>query len=314
MRFKKKLLSIVVPMFNEEESVVETIKRLLRVQENLFREINVELLFIDDGCTDKTFTHLRFFAEQNPSIKIISLSRNFGHQIAITAGIDLASGDYVAVIDGDLQDPPELIPDMLKLAMTDFDIVYGKRRSRAGETFFKKLTALAFYKFLKYMCEVDIPANTGDFRLISRRVVNVLKQMRERHRFIRGMIPWIGFKSVPIEYDRNERFSGETKYSLKKMIDLAVDAILSFSSKPLQIAIRLGLYTICAGLAGSGVMLYLKIFTNIAVPGLTAILLTIVFFGGIQIFLIGCIGQYIAKVFEENKGRPLYVVAETINI
>jgi dolichol-phosphate mannosyltransferase len=223
-------------------------------------------------------------------------------------------GDYVAVIDADLQDPPELIADMYRLALTGFDVVYGKRRARAGETLFKKATAAAFYRLLNYMCEIDIPSDTGDFRLMSRKVVESFKQLRERHRFVRGMVPWLGYKAVPLEYDRAERFAGETKYPLSKMLLFATNAILSFSSKPLTMAIRLGFMTIFVGLAGGAYMLYLKLFTSIPVPGLTAILLSIALFSGVQILLIGVVGEYIARIFEEIKGRPLYLVAETINI
>ena len=310
----KKLLSIVVPVFNEEESITETVKRLIDLQDNLAQEIDVELVFVDDGSKDRSLSLLKSIAENTASVKVISFSRNFGHQIAITAGIDLAAGDYVAVIDADLQDPPELIADMYRMALTGFDVVYGKRRSRANETIFKKATAASFYRLLNYMCEIDIPTDTGDFRLMSRKVVDAFKQLRERHRFVRGMVPWLGYKSVPLEYDRAERFAGETKYPFRKMLAFATTAILSFSSKPLTMAIRLGFFTIFAGLAGGGYMLYLKLFTNIPVPGLTAILLSIVLFSGVQILLIGVVGEYIARIFEEVKGRPLYLIAETINI
>jgi glycosyltransferase involved in cell wall biosynthesis len=311
---QKNLLSIICPVFSEEESISETVKRLQKLRGDLASEVEVELIFVDDGSKDKTLVYLRGFAENNSNLKVISLSRNFGHQIAITAGIDLASGDFVAVIDGDLQDPPELIAEMYRKALTGFDVVYGKRRTRAGETIFKKATAAGFYRLLNYMCEIEIPTDTGDFRLMSRKVVDAFKQMRERHRFVRGMIPWLGFKSLPLEYDREERFAGETKYPLKKMLAFAINAILSFSSKPLTIAIRLGIITIIAGLSGSAYMLYLKFFTSIPVPGLTAILLSIVLFGGVQILLIGVVGEYIARIFEEVKGRPLYLVSEIINI
>jgi polyisoprenyl-phosphate glycosyltransferase len=309
-----KLLSVVVPVYNEEETIAEAIKRLQDFQLSLASEISVELIFVSDGCQDNSLVLLRAFAEANPLIKIISFSRNFGHQIAITAGIDMAAGDYVAVIDADLQDPPELIADMYRMALTGFDVVYGKRRSRAGETVFKKATAAAFYRLLNYMCEIDIPSDTGDFRLMSRKVVDAFKPMRERHRFVRGMVPWLGFKSTPIEYDRAERFAGTTKYPLRKMLDFATNAILSFSSKPLAVAVRLGFVTIMAALAGGLYMLYLKLFTNTPVPGLTSILLTIVMLGGMQIMLIGVVGAYIARIFEEVKGRPLYVIDETINM
>lgn len=311
---EKNLLSIVVPVFNEEESIAESVRRLLALREKLSSEIDVELIFVDDGSKDRSLSLLRSFAEQTASVKVISFSRNFGHQIAITAGIDLAVGDYVSVIDADLQDPPELIEDMYRLALTGFDVVYGKRRSRAGESAFKKMTASAFYRLLNYMCEIDIPADTGDFRLMSRRVVEVFKQLREHHRFVRGMVPWLGFRSMPLEYDRAERYAGETKYPLSKMLVFATNAILSFSSKPLTMAIRLGFLTIFAGFFGGAYMLYLKLFTDVPIPGLTAILLTIVIFSGVQILLIGVVGEYIARIFEEVKRRPLYLVAETINI
>jgi glycosyltransferase involved in cell wall biosynthesis len=310
---EKKLLSIVVPVFNEEESITETVKRLQKLQADLAQEINVELIFVDDGCKDATLPNLRTFAEHNTNVKVISLSRNFGHQIAITAGIDLALGDYVAVIDGDLQDPPELIAEMYRKALTGFDVVYGKRRTRAGETIFKRVTAAGFYRLVNFMCEIDIPTDTGDFRLMSRKVVDAFKQMRERHRFVRGMVPWLGYKSISLEYDRAKRFAGETKYPLSKMLSFATNAILSFSSKPLTLAIRLGLVTICTGILSGIYMLYLKIFTNTPIPGLTAVLLSIVIFSGVQILLIGIIGEYIARIFEEIKARPLYLVSETIN-
>ncbi len=314
MLHNRHLLSIVVPVFNEEESITETVRRLIDLRAELAHEVEVELLFVDDGSKDRTLLLLRQMAEGNGFIKTISFSRNFGHQIAITAGIDMAQGNFVAVIDADLQDPPELIADMYRIALTGVDVVYGKRRSRAGETIFKKVTAAAFYRLLNYMCEMDIPTDTGDFRLMSRKVVDAFKQMRERHRFVRGMVPWLGFKSASLEYDRAERFAGETKYPLKKMLAFATNAILSFSSKPLTLAIRLGVFTICIGLMGGLYMLYLKLFTIVPVPGLTAILLSIVVFSGVQILLIGVMGEYIARIFEEIKGRPLYLVAESINI
>jgi len=311
---EKQLLSIVVPVYNEEESIAETVERLQKLRHSLAQEISVELVFVDDGSKDKSLAHLRSVAAQDHGMKVVSFSRNFGHQIAITAGIDMAAGDYVAVIDADLQDPPELIADMYRMALTGFDVVYGKRRSRAGETLFKKTTAAAFYRILNYFCEIDIPSDTGDFRLMSRKVVDAFKQLRERHRFVRGMVPWLGYRSAPLEYDRAERFAGDTKYPLRKMLAFAVNAMLSFSSKPLTMAIRIGFMTILAGLAGGVYMFYLKMFTDIPVPGLTAILLSIILFSGIQILLIGVVGEYIARIFEEIKGRPLYLVAETINI
>lgn len=307
-------LSVVVPVFNEQESLPETLSRLAALRERHLNEVMFDFVLVDDGSSDGSLSALREASRQHAHFKVISLSRNFGHQIAITAGLDHADGDFVAVIDADLQDPPELIYDMYKLALTGYDVVYGKRRSRAGETAFKKSTAVLFYRLIRYMCELDIPADTGDFRLMSRRAVNSLNSMRERHRFVRGMVPWMGYPSAPLEYDRAERFAGETKFPLRKMMSFAVNAILSFSSKPLTLAIRAGLFTTLAGLLGGAYMLYLKLFTNIVVPGLTAILLSIAIFGGFQILLIGLVGEYIARIFEEVKGRPLYLVGEKINI
>lgn len=314
MLCEKHLLTIVVPVFNEEESIGETLSQLLALRSYLFQKVEVEFLFVDDGSTDKSLLKLRTAAEENECVKVVSFSRNFGHQIAITAGIDLARGDFVAVIDADLQDPPELIADMYRIACGGADVVYGKRRSRAGETVFKKATAAFFYRLLNYMCEIEIPADTGDFRLMNRKIVDAFKKMRERHRFVRGMVPWLGFKSVALEYDRSERFAGETKYPLKKMLAFAMNAILSFSSKPLALAVRLGLVTISIGVVGGLYMLYLKLFTATPIPGLTTILLSIVVFSGVQVLLIGLVGEYIARIFEEIKGRPLYLISESINI
>lgn len=311
---EKDLLSIVVPVFNEEESISETVKRLQKLRDHLAEEINIELVFVDDGCIDNSLSILLNSANQNSHVKVISLSRNFGHQIAITAGIDAAKGDYVAVIDADLQDPPELIVEMYRKALEGYDVVYGKRSSRAGETRFKKLTAAGFYRFLNYMCEINIPIDTGDFRLMSRKVVDAFMEMRERHRFVRGMVPWLGYKSIALEYDRAERYAGKTKYPLKSMLSFAANAIFSFSTKPLTLAIRFGLLTIFLGALGGIYMLYLKLFTNIPVPGLTAVLLAIMLFSGVQILLVGVVGEYIARIFEEIKGRPLYIVTETVNI
>jgi glycosyltransferase involved in cell wall biosynthesis len=307
------LISVVIPVFNEEESILETVRRLLAVRDRMVDEADLEFIFVDDGSHDRSLILLRGVASTTHCVKVVSFSRNFGHQIAITAGIDIARGDYVAVIDADLQDPPELIREMYRLACSGFDVVYGKRRSRAGETPFKKISAAIFYRVLSYMCDVAIPVDTGDFRLMSRRSVDAFVQLRERHRFVRGMVPWIGFKTAPLEYDRAERYAGETKYPLSKMMSFAANAILSFSRKPLKIATRLGFLTIGAGAALGAFMLYLKLVTNVPVPGLTAVILTVVVFGGVQILLIGLVGEYIARIFEEVKGRPLYVVAEKIN-
>ncbi len=308
------ILSIVVPIFNEQESIPELIRRLEGLRKRLSPELDVKFIFVDDGSTDESQSMLMGLANKHEFVKLISFSRNFGHQIAITAGIDHAEGDYVAIIDGDLQDPPELIEDMYKLAQQGYDLVYGRRRSRSGETWFKKISATVFYRLLSYMCDIDIPYDTGDFRLMSRKVAGAFRSLRERHRFVRGMVPWIGFNSVALEYDRDQRYAGQTKYPLRKMISFAATAILSFSRKPLTIATRIGVITVVVGLVGALYMLYLKLFTGTPVPGLTAILTTIVIFGGMQIFLIGLVGEYIARIFEEVKGRPLYIIDQTRNL
>ena len=307
-------LSIVVPVFNEEETINETVRRLKIVQNSISNYLKIDIVFVDDGSVDRTLQILREIANIDPSCKIISFSRNFGHQIAITAGIDSCVSDYVAIIDADLQDPPELIVQMYAMAKKGYDVVYGKRRKRAGETIFKRVTAALFYRILSYFCEINIPTDTGDFRLMSKRSVDEFKKLKEKHRFVRGMVPWVGFKSIACEYDRAERFAGETKYPLRKMIAFAANAIFSFSKRPLTIATSIGFVSILIGMIWACYLLYLKLFTNIPIEGMTAILITIIFFAEIQILLIGLMGEYIARIFEEVKGRPLYVVAEKINI
>jgi dolichol-phosphate mannosyltransferase len=277
-------------------------------------DVSTNFIFVNDGSRDNSFEILRAASADNSSVKVISFSRNFGHQAAITAGIKASNGDWVAIIDGDLQDPPELIGDMLLLAESGYDVVYGQRKSRAGETWFKKFTAASFYKLLSHLCEIPIPRDTGDFRLMSRRAVDAFNSLNEKHRFVRGMVPWIGFPSIALKYDRSARFAGETKYPLKKMVSFAFNAILSFSSKPLTIAIRLGLIIIFLAVLWAIYAVYVRFFSHEALPGFTAILVAITFFSGVQIFLIGIVGEYIGKIFEEVKGRPIYVISETINI
>lgn len=308
-------LEIVAPVYNEEEVLPETLSRFNLLRQNLAdKNIDVSFIFVDDGSNDSTLEILRNASINQSHLKVLSLSRNFGHQFALTAGLDHADADYIVIIDADLQDPPELIPDMLNLARKGYQNVYGKRRSRQSETRFKKITASLFYQFLSYMSDTKIPANTGDFRLITKSVHKAFCSMRERHRFIRGMIPWIGFKAVAFHYDREKRFAGKTKFPFSKMFAFANNAIFSFSTKPILLATRLGLVTISLGFVGSFYILYLKIFTDIPVPGLTATLTSLSIFSGIQILLIGMIGSYVARIFEENKGRPLYVVNETHNV
>lgn len=309
---EKTTLDIIIPVYNEEECIDELLSRLFKLKKEL-DELEIRFIFVNDGSKDRTFEILKRYAESNKDIKIINFSRNFGHQIAVTAGLDFANADYIAIIDADLQDPPELIKDMYYKAKEGFDVVYGKRISRKGETFFKKATAKLFYKFISKMCEIDIPEDTGDFRLISKRVLKNLKNMREKHRFIRGMIPWVGFKSTPFYYHRDERYAGQTKYPFKKMLKFALDAIFSFSNTPLRIATQLGFYIILTGILGALLMLYLRFFTKYNVPGITAVIITIIIMSGVQIFMLGIIGEYVGRIFEESKNRPLYIIGETVN-
>lgn len=310
---KKERLDVVIPVYNEEECIEELLRRLFKLKEN-FVDVEISFIFVNDGSKDRTLEILRQTAIDNNFVKVISFSRNFGHQIAVTAGLDYADADYVVIIDADLQDPPELIKDMYYKAKEGYDIVYGKRLSRKGETFFKKFTAKLFYRFLSKMCEIEIPEDTGDFRLISKRVLDAVKEMKEKHRFLRGMIPWVGFRSTPFYYHRDERFAGVTKYPFKKMLKFALDAIFSFSNTPLRIAIHIGFYIILFGFFGALLMLYLRFFTAYTVPGITAVILTIIIMSGVQIIMLGIIGEYIGRIFEESKRRPLYIIAEYINV
>lgn len=310
----KQLLTVVVPVFNEEPCLAALFARLQAVRAQLADQVRVELLFVDDGSRDHSLAMLTALALEHEHVQVISFSRNFGHQIAVTAGIDHARGDWVALIDADLQDPPELLGPMLAAAREGFDVVYGQRQSRKGEGLFKKATAALFYRALSYLCDVPIPRDTGDFRIMSRKVVNVLVRMRERHRFIRGMVPWIGFKSRAFLYDRDPRFAGETKYPLAKMIKFAGNAIFSFSARPLAMATQFGLCAVAFGVCGALYILYAKLYANYPIPGVATIVTALTFFGGVQTLLLGILGEYVGRMFEEAKARPLYIVAERKNL
>lgn len=306
-------VSIVIPLYNEEEVVSETVARLKPLKDVYPAGWVQELIFVDDGSTDKTLEYLQaLLKDVDCKHQVICLARNFGHQLALTAGLDHAHGEYVAAIDADLQDPPEKIPEMLNIALQGYDIVHGERSSRAGETAFKKASAKVFYRLLNAMSDVEMPKDIGDFRLISYRVAEDLRGMRERHRYVRGMIPWLGYKSFALRYDRQARFAGETKYPLKKMIGLAFDAALSFSTRPLDLALRFGLLLTLIGFVGLTYATYLRFTTDAFAAGLVSIMFLIAFFSGIQIALIGLVGVYVARIFEEVKDRPLYVVSRIL--
>lgn len=310
---EKERLEIIVPIYNEESCIDELLRRLMALKQKV-DYLDVGFIFVNDGSKDKSLEILHGYADRYDFVKVIDFSRNFGHQMAVTAGLDYADADYIAIIDADLQDPPELIEDMYKKAKEGYDVVYGKRSARKGETFFKKITAKMFYRFISKMCDTEIPADAGDFRLINRRVSEAIKQMRERHRFIRGMVPWVGFKSTPILYERDERYAGETKYPLRKMVKFALDAIFSFSNTPLRISIYAGLGIVGFGIVGALLILYLRLFTTFTVPGISAVIMTIIIMSGFQIIMLGIIGEYVGRIFEENKKRPLYIVSQIKNL
>lgn len=304
------MISVIVPLYNEEEVIAESYKRLTSVMQGMGEEY--ELVFINDGSRDKTAQLTADIAEKDKHVRLICFSRNFGHQIAITAGMDYAKGDAVVIIDADLQDPPEVIPLMVEKWKEGYHVVYGKRTKRHGETMFKKVTAKVFYRFLQRMTQVDIPTDTGDFRLIDRKVCDAMKKLREQNRYVRGLVSWVGFKQYALEYVRDERFAGETKYPLKKMIRLAMDGIASFSYKPLKLATMVGF-----ALTGISFLYLLfvvlqKLFGTPTVAGWASILAVQLFFNGVILIILGIIGSYIGRIYEESKGRPLYIVQEEI--
>ncbi len=309
---EKTVCSVVVPVYNEELVIRETYKRLKAVMDKLGR--TYEIIFVNDGSRDATVQLANEICDNDPHVKFLNFSRNFGHQLAITAGMDYSCGDAIVVIDADLQDPPEVIPLMLQKWDEGFDVVYGKRIKRTGDSLFKRITAKIFYRFLRSMTEVDIPVDTGDFRLIDRKVCEALKKVNERSRYIRGIISWLGFKQTGVEFEREKRFAGETKYPLKKMIRFAFDAIASFSYKPLKLASYAGISISALSFIYLLIVLYQGIFTNNTVSGWASTLAVSLFFNGIVLIILGIIGGYIGRIYDEVKGRPLYIVRETRNI
>lgn len=305
------IISIVIPVYYEEEVVRACYDALLEViKKNAWQ---YELIFVNDGSKDRTLTLLKEIASQDEQVKIIDFSRNFGHQIAITAGIFHSQGDATVIIDADLQDPPCVIEELVGKWQEGYDVVYAKRRKRKGEKVFKLVTAKCFYRFLHFMSDVEIPMDTGDFRLMDRKVVEAFKKMPERNRFVRGMVSWIGFDQTFIEYDREERLAGKTKYPLKKMLHFASDGIISFSTKPLKIVRSLGGLTILIAIILLIYSLVSKYILNSAITGWTSLMVAITFFSGVQLFSIGLLGEYIGRIYDESKGRPLYFINEKIN-
>ncbi|KUO96942.1 glycosyltransferase [Ferroacidibacillus organovorans] len=304
-------VSVVIPAYNEELVIEETCSRLIRVMDQL--HFPYELLFVNDGSRDNTYRILERLAGEIPNVKVLDFSRNFGHQIAVTAGIDHAVGDVVILIDADLQDPPELIADFLEKWREGYDVVYAVRMRREGETWFKRLTAKLFYRMLRKMTEIEIPVDTGDFRLMDRSVVESLRTIKEKHRFIRGLVSWVGFRQIGVPYERAERFAGESKYPLRKMLKFSLDGITSFSFRPLQWASKLGMASSGIGFLFILVLLYLKIFTTLTIQGWTSLMVVVLFLGGIQLFMLGVLGEYIGRIYDEVRDRPLYLIRERKN-
>ena len=305
------LLSIVVPCFNEDAVLGEFNRSIIAVLEQL-AEITFEIIYTDDGSDDQTPAILRQLQASDPRVRVVSLSRNFGHQLAVTAGLEHASGDAVVIIDADLQDPPEVIPEMIERWRDGYQVVYGLRAKRAGETTFKRWTAKVFYRFINRLSEIEIPLDVGDFRLLDRKVVDALLAMPERDRFLRGMVSWIGFKQVAVIYDRAPRRAGQSKYPLMKMLRFAVDSVISFSFVPLRLAIWVGFGAIAASILGIVYALVIRLYTTTWVRGWASIFTAVLFLGGVQLITLGIVGEYVGRIYAEVKLRPLYVVRERL--
>ena len=309
-----KKISVVIPMYYEEDVANECYNRTKKVLNGL-EDYDHEIIFVNDGSKDKTLPILKEIATKDEKAKVISFSRNFGHQAAVTAGLKFVTGDCILIIDSDMQDPPELLVDMLKLWEDGNEVIYAKRKTRKGESKFKLMTAKMFYKVLNNLSDVEIPKDTGDFRLVDRKVVDVINSMPEHNKFLRGLFSWVGFKQEPIEYERQERFAGKTKYPLKKMLKLASDGIISFSTKPLKIIGGIGIASIFISfiLLIYAILSYIFKWNNLA-SGWTSLMVAITFFAGVQLVSIWMISEYIARIYDDTKQRPEYIINEKINI
>ncbi len=301
-------VSIVLPCYNEADNLDYLFERLSRVLDSL--QLKYEIVCVNDGSRDATLPRLISYHHQNPAIKVVNLARNFGKEIALTAGIDFSQGAAVIPIDADLQDPPELIPEMLAKWHDGYDVVYAVRRSRQGEGWIKKTTALLFYRLISRLSQVPIPQNTGDFRLMDRQVVNAIRQMRERTRFMKGIFAWVGYNQTAIYYDRSPRYQGQTKWNYWKLWNLAVEGITSFSSLPLRIWSYVGLSLSGLAFLYGCFLIARTLIYGVDVPGYASALVIALFMGGIQLMSLGIIGEYIGRIFEEVKERPLYLVRD----
>lgn len=305
---KKPIFSIIAPIYNELKNIPELYPRVRDVMDQTSE--TWELILVDDGSTDGSTDLIRELASKDERVRPVIFARNFGHQIAVTAGLDYSRGDAVVIIDADLQDPPEAILALIEKWREGYQVVYAVRSEREGETWFKRVTASLFYRMIFRITDVNIPLDTGDFRLMDRSVVDVMNQMREKHRFLRGMSSWVGFKQIGVEYKRKARFAGETKYPFKKMFKLALNAITSFSYFPLQLATYLGFIAAGLSVLAIPIVAILRLTTGTALLGQATTLIIVLFLGGVQLISLGIIGEYIGRIYDEAKGRPLYVVAE----
>jgi len=302
------LLSVIVPVFNEQEVLHELYRRLTQVLDGIGGQ--AEILFVNDGSSDYSLVQLQELQASDARIAILDLSRNFGKEIAMTAGLDHARGDAVVIIDADLQDPPELIPQMIEEWRHGFDVVYAQRRSRAGESTLKKTTASLFYRIMKRISRVQIPVDTGDFRLLSRRAVDALAGLRERHRFMKGLFAWIGYPQKAIPYDRDARHDGNSKWSYLALWNFALEGITSFSTLPLKVATYLGTFTAFGAFSYGLFIIFDTLFFGNPVAGYPSLLVVVLFLGGIQLMALGVIGEYLGRMFDETKGRPLYLIKD----
>jgi dolichol-phosphate mannosyltransferase len=305
-------LSVIIPVFNEAKNIAPLLQRLLPV----VKKYPYEIIFVSDGSTDKTEVLIKNEGEKNNNIKLISFARNFGHQMALTCGYQYAKGQIVISMDADLQDPPEVIDQMIDKWQKGAKIVYAKRNQREGEGWFKKTTALFFYRLINFLSDVTIPTDVGDFRLLDREVVNFLNQLPEKQRFLRGLVAWPGFPSDFVYFKRDKRFAGQTHYPFSKMLNFALEGIISFSVKPLRLAGYLGFFTAVVGFLGIVYALYRRLFLphQYWVTGWTALFVAVMFVGGIQLLTIGIIGEYVGKIYQQLQNRPLYIVKEKINL
>ncbi len=299
--------SIIAPVYNEEETLTEFYNRVLSVMDSL--DGLSELLLIDDGSTDASLDLMRGFQQQTSLVRVISFSRNFGHQVAITAGIDYAIGDAVIVIDADLQDPPEVIPELVAQWQEGFELVLAVRSMRKGESWFKRTTASFFYRLINKLTDLHIPKDSGDFRLMDRKVVEALREVREQHRFMRGLSVWVGFRHTQVEYVRNERFAGISKYPLKRMLNFATDGITSFSHVPLQLAMSMGFIFAGIALLGIPAIITLRFSGSREFFGQATTLVSVLLLGGVQLICLGIVGEYLGRIYNEVRRRPLYLIS-----